>query len=142
MSLYHVVKDYCPDLILGDFNRVLHESDRNPVRTDRGLSVRTLAETIEEGGYIDGWRKTHPDVRQFTYWADNEMLSASRIDRIYATPSFYLQCAGWRLLGLTDFIDHAACMVEYVPKDKVDIGKINGDSRFDSLRLLRFKVFL
>lgn len=75
-----------PSVILGDFNKVLSAIDRNPTRgEDRRVRLAIQSLTIEKG-LVDGWRDTYPTTRAYSYWGNNDLSSASRIDR----PVYYI----------------------------------------------------
>lgn len=112
-----------PTFILGDFNKVMDPLDRNPTRGEDRRTRNAIDSLTGQKGFVDGWRETYPKDRSFTYWGDNELSSASRIDRIYAKPTAFRKCLKWHILQAPGWTDHAMPVVEFCPRDKVDMGR-------------------
>jgi exonuclease III len=110
------------DIILGDFNRCEESLDRNPTRAE-DRRVREALANLREDRLIDGWRATNPDERQYTFWSNNDLLSASRIDRILVTKKVFNLSSNWQIELCPDWTDHAAVSVEYFPHDRIKTGK-------------------
>lgn len=110
-------------VMMGDFNRCESRLDRNPPRGE-DLRVReSIAKATQNGNLVDGWREINPDERQFTYWSDNELRSASRLDRIYVTRKVFRKSAQWTIIQTPGWTDHAAVSVDYWPRERVEMGK-------------------
>lgn len=108
--------------MLGDFNRCQELYDRTPSRSEDSRVLNALTEGIQNGRLIDGWRESNPDKRQYTYWSNNELLSASRLDRIYVTQRVFQKCLKWEIISTPGWTDHQAVSVEYCPRDQIEIG--------------------
>ena len=111
------------DLILGDFNRVESAIDRNPHRKDDLRVVQALESLRAARGLVDGWRETHENVLQYTYTGTGQLMSSSRIDRIYCTPSLFLKSDTWKIHSQPLFTDHSAVSVNVSPKAQIKMGK-------------------
>ncbi|KAH9850895.1 Endonuclease/exonuclease/phosphatase [Lenzites betulinus] len=68
-----------PDIMLGDFNMVEAQEDRAPARSDPSGTNASLATLRSNHNLIDGWRRTNPGKRCFTF-AQQATGSQSRID--------------------------------------------------------------
>jgi exonuclease III len=110
------------DIMLGDFNRCLEPHDRNPTRSEDNWVQESLRKGTRHGELIDGWRETYPDRRYYTYWSNNYLRSASRLDRIYVTQPIFRKCLQWNIVPTPPWTDHHAVSVEYCPGDKIETG--------------------
>ncbi|RKF61334.1 hypothetical protein GcC1_157018, partial [Golovinomyces cichoracearum] len=96
--------------------------DRNPPRLEDKRIRDILFNTFKNKGFLDGWRQTYPDEIQFIYWSSNELMSASRLDRIYVSNKTYRKCHQWEIIQTPSWTDHSAVSVHYYPHDKVKKG--------------------
>ncbi|KAI5790422.1 hypothetical protein FPQ18DRAFT_236671, partial [Pyronema domesticum] len=119
---FHAGEDLSFHIMLGDFNRCQELYDRTPSRSEDSRVLNALTEGIQNGRLIDGWRESNPDKRQYTYWSNNELLSASRLDRIYVTQRVFQKCLKWEIISTPGWTDHQAVSVEYCPRDQIEIG--------------------
>lgn len=111
------------DIILGDFNRVESAIDRNPHRKDDVRVVQAINNLRHTRGLIDGWRETHESTLQYTYTGTGQLMSSSRIDRIYCTPSLFQKSDNWKIHDKPLFTDHSAVSVNISPRAQVEVGK-------------------
>ncbi|RKF55172.1 LINE-1 retrotransposable element ORF2 protein [Erysiphe neolycopersici] len=109
-------------IILGDMNKCEAAIDRNPSRLEDLRVVEAFQHAFENNGFRDGWRMSKPEVRAYTYWSDNSICSASRIDRIYVSLKTFRKCANWEIINTPKWSDHSAVSVEYYPHDKIKRG--------------------
>ena len=77
-----------PDIILGDFNLVEEMIDRLPAHADAHRAVDKLRDFKELLGLIDGWRRTNPTVKAYSF-TQEATQSQSQIDQIYVTQPMY-----------------------------------------------------
>lgn len=110
------------DIIVGDFNRCEAPIDRNPSRPE-DCRVRNALIELRGTRFIDGWREVNSEERQYTYWSNNNMCSASRLDRILVSKKVMKRSLKWEIVQTPPFTDHAAVSVEYFPHDQVETGK-------------------
>ena len=97
-----------PDVILGDLNIVEDGLDRAPGHMDDAGAVEALRALKDQVGVADGWRRTNPDWRSFTY-THKANGSQSRIDRIYVAEAMLLQSTEWKIETTSILTDH--CMI-------------------------------
>ena len=106
-----IISAYRPDVIAGDFNLVPGSVDRNPPRSDYGPLVRKMLATLEGRGYIDGWRESHPNAREYT-WTRPDGSTSSRIDRIYIRRPIFQICGEWKIQSFQAGTDHNPAIVD------------------------------
>ena len=94
-----------PDVILGDLNIVEDGLDRAPGHMDDASAVEALRILKDQVGVADGWRRTNPDWRSFTY-THKANGSQSRIDRIYVAEEMLLQSTEWKIETTSILTDH------------------------------------
>ncbi|KAH9856132.1 Endonuclease/exonuclease/phosphatase [Lenzites betulinus] len=82
------------DVMLGDFNMVEEPQDRAPARPDQARVCESLSSLRRGHDLLDGWRRTNPGVRGFSF-AQASTGSQSRIDRIYVAASLETRAADW-----------------------------------------------
>ncbi|KAF5203424.1 Transposon tx1 uncharacterized protein, partial [Thalictrum thalictroides] len=109
-------------IILGDMNKCEAKIDRNPMRLEDPRVLDALQIAFESNGFRDGWRLTNPETKAYTYWSDNSICSASRIDRIYISLKTFRKCSKWEIISTPNWTDHNAISVEFYPHDKVKRG--------------------
>ncbi|RKF56515.1 putative 149 kDa protein, partial [Erysiphe neolycopersici] len=109
-------------IVIGDMNKCEAKLDRNPSRTEDLRVVEAFQLAFENNGFIDGWRLSNPDARVYTYWSNNQLCSASRIDRIYVSMKTFRKCAKWEIINTPKWSDHNAISVEYYPHDRIKFG--------------------
>ncbi|KAK0452737.1 Endonuclease/exonuclease/phosphatase [Desarmillaria tabescens] len=71
------------DGMSGDFNFVEDAIDRLPVHEDTCVTIEAFKTFCACLGLKDGWRRTNPDRKDYTYTQMSGNFSRSRIDRIY-----------------------------------------------------------
>ncbi|KAJ7210373.1 hypothetical protein GGX14DRAFT_301646, partial [Mycena pura] len=84
-----------PDLMAGDYNLVEEAIDRNPHRHDDPDARAALARFKRLMGLQNGWRKTNPDTKAYTYTSTHKPPTLSRIDRIDVSAQQFKCCRGW-----------------------------------------------
>lgn len=112
-----------PSIILGDFNKVTNSMDRNPHREEDRRVRSVINDLTAHKGLIDGWRETYPTEKTYIYWSDNDMTSASRIDRIYAFSEVFRKCLKWHIIHTSRWTDHVMMTVKYYPRDRIKMSK-------------------
>ncbi|KAJ6454975.1 Endonuclease/exonuclease/phosphatase [Mycena sanguinolenta] len=85
-----------PDIMGGDTNIVEEAIDRLPTRTDPENATKELDLLLTSLQLVDGWRKTYPNTRAYTYIHQGGR-SQSRLDRIYIRRDKYLQAYDWQI---------------------------------------------
>jgi exonuclease III len=94
-----------PDIMMGDFNLMEDSVNRLPCHHDDATPVAALGELKSSAGLVDGWRRTHPDKREYTHQhAPN--TSQGRIDRIYITDELLPLATDWRIDSTVLETDH------------------------------------
>ncbi|KAJ7276388.1 Endonuclease/exonuclease/phosphatase, partial [Mycena haematopus] len=94
-----------PDIMTGDMNVVEEAIDRLPARQDPPMPTRELDLLLTNLRLIDGWRKTYPNTRAYTYMHRGG-ASQSRLDRIYIKRDKYLQAYDWQIQTVGVSTDH------------------------------------
>ncbi|KAJ7029142.1 hypothetical protein C8F04DRAFT_887473, partial [Mycena alexandri] len=93
-----------PDSLEGDMNIVEEPIDRLPHRRDNDAAVAALARFKRLLGLEDGWRKTNPETKEYTYSSGHQ--THSRLDRVYVSPAVLKYSRNWTISdaagGLTD----------------------------------------
>ncbi|KAJ7123585.1 hypothetical protein C8R44DRAFT_735226 [Mycena epipterygia] len=86
-----------PDMMAGDMNIVEEAIDRLPCHTDLEPATTQLDLLLTALRLVDGWRKTYPTTRAYTYAQIRHGGggSQSRIDRIYIQRDKYCQAYDW-----------------------------------------------
>lgn len=107
------IRTHQPMIVAGDWNKTSLAMDRNPARTEDFRILRSLRNAVDPANYKDGWRKTHQNDLQFTYWAVNALGSASRIDRIYVSNCQWGRTSKWDIEIKQPWTDHAAATTVY-----------------------------
>ena len=103
-----------PMLMMGDFNAIRHQLDRDESASGTARSVSRLASL----GYVDAWRSGHARERDFTWFSARG--NGYRLDHAWASPALAgrLRGAHHRHLGRHESLsDHAAIVVELAPPD-------------------------
>jgi exonuclease III len=85
-----------PDILLGDFNLVEDDVDRLPSHSDNTEATEALDNFKASLQLLDGWRKTHPATRSYSYMQKSSG-SQSRIDRIYVTRPIFKYSYDWSI---------------------------------------------
>ncbi|KAJ7256842.1 hypothetical protein B0H12DRAFT_986678, partial [Mycena haematopus] len=88
-----------PDMMAGDMNIVEEALDRLPCHTDSIPATTQLDLLLTLLRMVDGWRKTYPTTRAYTYLqrgADG-LISHSRLDRIYIKRDKYADTYDWQI---------------------------------------------
>ncbi|KAJ7198932.1 Endonuclease/exonuclease/phosphatase, partial [Mycena haematopus] len=94
-----------PDIMAGDTNVVEEAIDRLPTRTDPECATTELDLLLTSLRMVDGWRKTYPNTRAYTY-IHQRGRSQSRLDRIYIKRDKYLQAYDWQITTPGISTDH------------------------------------
>ncbi|KAJ7098801.1 Endonuclease/exonuclease/phosphatase, partial [Mycena belliarum] len=97
-----------PDFMGGDTNIVEDAIDRLPSHSDPENAVMELDKLKEYLGLVDGWRRTYPNTRAYTYIQSRRSGngSQSRIDRIYVHRDLFRQTYEWRIKTVGISTDH------------------------------------
>jgi len=85
-----------PNIMLGDFNLVEDALDRLPTKPDDHQNTEALRNFRLKHNLIDGWRKSHPDEKGYS-WSRDSDGTQSRIDRIYIREEFFNECKDWEI---------------------------------------------
>ncbi|KAH9849297.1 Endonuclease/exonuclease/phosphatase, partial [Lenzites betulinus] len=116
-----------PHLMAGDFNNVEDAIDRVPARMDESdRSVDALDELKRVLGLsmVDGWRKTHPGDRAFTFQrGSGEQLTMSRLDRIYIKNGEEKWAREWKIEPVGVRTDHSMATVLLTTPTAPEVGK-------------------
>ncbi|KAJ7126044.1 Endonuclease/exonuclease/phosphatase [Mycena epipterygia] len=97
-----------PDMMAGDMNIVEEAIDRLPCHTDPEPATTQLDLLLTALRLVDGWRKTYPTTRAYTYAQIRHEGggSQSRIDRIYIRRDKYCQVYDWQMRSVGISTDH------------------------------------
>ncbi|RDX53125.1 hypothetical protein OH76DRAFT_1454029 [Lentinus brumalis] len=110
------------DIMLGDLNMVDCALDRLPPRKDPEDAATALGSLVTGLSLIDGWRRTHPGKRSFTY-LQTSTGSQSRIDRIYVHRDLFEHAGDWDIAGAGIQTDHRMPTVAVANYNEPYIGK-------------------
>ena len=111
-----------PDVMLGDFNIVEDSLDRLPCHPDNAPAVAALGELKSTLNLIDGWRRTHPNRREYTHLhAPN--ASQGRIDRIYINNNLLPTAKEWNIDPPTIETDHWLVSARITTPESPEVGK-------------------
>ena len=111
-----------PDIMLGDFNLVEDSLDRLPCHQDNANAVASLGELKSNTDLVDGWRRTHPDKREYTH-THTPNTSQGRIDRIYMRNALLATATEWAIGSTTIQTDHWLVSVKASIPEAPNIGK-------------------
>ena len=110
-------------LICGDWNIAHTEKDLKNWRGNKKNSGflpeerAWLTELIEGVGYVDVFRKLHPELEAYTWWSNRGQAWAKdvgwRIDYHIATPGIAQKALSTGIYKEQRFSDHAPLMVDY-----------------------------
>ena len=110
-------------LICGDWNIAHTEKDLKNWRGNKKNSGflpeerAWLSEMINSVGYIDVFRKLHPELEAYTWWSNRGQAWAKdvgwRIDYQFATPGIAQKAISTGIYKEKRFSDHAPLMVDY-----------------------------
>ncbi|KAJ7171783.1 Endonuclease/exonuclease/phosphatase, partial [Mycena crocata] len=101
-----------PDEMLGDTNIVEEPIDCFPHRADDSGAVQALAKFKQLIELKDGWRKTNPEEKAYTF-TNSAKTSMSRLDRVYVSPDLFKKCRNWSISDTAgDLTDHRLVSVE------------------------------
>lgn len=118
-----VIDSWKPHLVLGDFNKTVDLTDRNPPRLESPGVRIAMYSTLEEKGYIDGWREiAGPQGKGYTFTSTNATASSSRLDRIYAANRAYSWTTNWSLADKFPYTDHRMVTVDVHPAGRIETG--------------------
>ncbi|KAJ7924256.1 Endonuclease/exonuclease/phosphatase, partial [Mycena leptocephala] len=97
-----------PDIMAGDTNIVAEAIYRLPSHTDLEAATTELDLLLTSLRLVDGWRKTYPNTRAYTYTLTRHAGggSQSRIDWIYVRSDKYAQTYDWRIQTVGISTDH------------------------------------
>ncbi|KAJ7114218.1 Endonuclease/exonuclease/phosphatase [Mycena epipterygia] len=97
-----------PDMMAGDTNIVEEAIDRLPCHTDPEPATTQLDLLLTALRLVDGWRKTYPTTRAYTYAQIRHGGGGSqfRIDRIYIQRDKYCQAYDWQMKSVGISTDH------------------------------------
>lgn len=94
-----------PYMMGGDTNIVEEPIDRLPCRADPEAPTTALDLLLTRLKLVDGWRKTYPNTRAYTY-IQSHSGSQSRLDRIYIRRDEYAQAYDWQISTVGISTDH------------------------------------
>ena len=114
--------DLRPDLMLGDFNLVEDGLDRLPCHLDDASAVAALGELKSNLSLVDGWRRTHPDRREYTH-QHTPNASQGRIDRIYITNDLLKSATEWKINNPSIETDHWIVSARITTPNAPEIGR-------------------
>lgn len=110
-------------LICGDWNIAHTEKDLKNWRGNKKNSGflpeerAWLTELIDSVGYVDVFRKLHPELEAYTWWSNRGQAWAKdvgwRIDYQFATPAIAGKAKSTGIYKEQRFSDHAPLMVDY-----------------------------
>ncbi|KAJ7101501.1 Endonuclease/exonuclease/phosphatase, partial [Mycena belliarum] len=126
-----------PDMMGGDTNVVEEPIDRLPCRADPDAPTKALDLLLTSLKLVDGWRKTYPTTRAYTYTQLRNAGggSQSRIDRIYIRRDKFAQAYDWQISSVGISTDHRMVSVRITQEGAPTTGPgrwvwpahINGD---------------
>ncbi|KAJ7646302.1 Endonuclease/exonuclease/phosphatase, partial [Mycena polygramma] len=113
-----------PDLMGGDMNMVEDGIDRLPAHSDPNDPVIEMDLLKSYLGLIDGWRRTFPTRREYTYAQSrhNGNGSQSRIDRICIRRDLFEQSYEWRIKTTGIYTDHRMVSVRITRENAPETG--------------------
>ncbi|KAJ7133146.1 Endonuclease/exonuclease/phosphatase, partial [Mycena epipterygia] len=113
-----------PDMMLGDTNIVEEAIDRLPAHTDPQNVTAALDKLLEKLRLVDGWRRTFPDTRAYTYFQLRHAAGGaqSRIDRIYIRRDKYVQAYDWKISTVGISTDHRMVSVRITQQSAPSTG--------------------
>ncbi|KAJ6469896.1 Endonuclease/exonuclease/phosphatase, partial [Mycena sanguinolenta] len=116
-----------PDIVLGDWNMVEDGIDRLPHDKDAAATVEAMRELKRKWSLVDGWHKTNPDLKAYTYLQssvnDPTRKSQSRIDRILVPEKSFKNFTDWSIDSSGIATDHQLVSVRYANPKLPFIGK-------------------
>ena len=100
-----------PAVLLGDWN------SGRPYLDEAGATLYAAREFAElsEMGWVDAWRSTHPDAREFTWFSAPPHRNGFRLDHAFLSPSLAPRLLGARYDHATregGATDHSALVVD------------------------------
>ncbi|KAJ7194823.1 Endonuclease/exonuclease/phosphatase, partial [Mycena pura] len=112
-----------PDIIGGDTNFVEDAMDRLPSHPDSKAAVEAFEDLKSFLGLEDGWRKTHPTTRAYTYLQSPAQGGAqSRIDRLYIKRNLFEDSFEWDIQAVGIETDHRMVTMRLTSEDAPTIG--------------------
>lgn len=108
--------------VVTDANMTEDPIDRESGRKDCAAAVRSLTDFKDVFDLTDGWRKTYPVKKEFTYHSTNSR-KWSRIDRIYVKADLFNRCRAWEIQESGINTDHKEVLVDYTDPDTPHIGR-------------------
>jgi exonuclease III len=111
-----------PDIMLGDHNLVEDPIDRLPCHADNAQTVEALQNLKSQLLLHDGWRRTHPTTKAYTY-LQKATGSQSRIDRIYVTEKIFKNSFDWEINTSGITTDHQMVSVQITDDTIPFVGK-------------------
>lgn len=110
-------------LICGDWNIAHKEIDLKNWRGNKKNSGflpeerAWLTELFDEAGFVDVFRRVHPELEAYTWWSNRGQAWAKdvgwRIDYQIATPGIAAQAEAASIYKAQRFSDHAPLIIEY-----------------------------
>ncbi|KAJ7242182.1 Endonuclease/exonuclease/phosphatase, partial [Mycena haematopus] len=121
-----------PDMMAGDMNVVEEALDRLPCRNDPVPATTQLDLLLATLRLVDGWRKTYPTTRAYTYLQRlaNGTVSHSRLDRIYIRRDRYAEAYDWQISTPGIPTDHKMVSVRLTQ----EAAPITGPGRWSSAK--------
>ena len=113
-----------PDVLLGDFNMVEDAIDRLPTHRDNPTATEPLADLKTFLLLNDGWRKTFPTDKSFTFHQSARQGGAqSCIDRIYVNEDLMNYSKDWTISPPGIAMDHQLVSVRISNQRAPFVGK-------------------
>ncbi|KAF9028477.1 DNase I-like protein [Hymenopellis radicata] len=109
-----------PDLLGGDTNLVEEGIDRLPVKEDNEAAVMAFDALKTKLKLSDGWRRTFPDEKNYTYQHTN--LKMARLDQIYVTEELFVNSREWDIEEPAVKTDHQMVSVQLTCDEAPDTG--------------------
>ncbi|KAJ7061950.1 Endonuclease/exonuclease/phosphatase, partial [Mycena amicta] len=85
------------DWLGGDFNLVVNPNNRLPQHADDPKAVAALERFMHILNLEDGWRRTNPTAKAYTYTSTQTPPTHSRIDRICVPRNHFNRYRGWSI---------------------------------------------
>lgn len=114
-------------IIMGDFNHVENEIDRQPQREPNPTIREAMTELRTSLGLVDGWRYDNPGTHAYTWTSlmpTLDVLPRSRLDRILVTPEIRRRSLKWEIHTPQGLSDHSPITVEIIDDQQPEMGPV------------------
>lgn len=101
-----------PRMLVGDFNTGRNPQDAQGFR----FSCAEQMEALEQRGWVDAWRKLHPQAREYSWYSHKGR--GFRLDHVFLSPSLAPRLGGARFdhtVRKRGYSDHSALIVDLAP---------------------------